>query len=75
MEYKIKRFRGIKNDETKKTTGGYLFIEFLKDVTTKRAGSIGIPTQRNAGEIVGFSVSGTTRKEAIDYFKSNFIIA
>lgn len=75
MDYKIIKFRGIKNDETKKTTGGHLFIEFLKDVQTKRKTSIGKPTQRLKGEVIGFSVNGSNRKEATEFFTDNFIIS
>jgi len=75
MDYKIVKFRGIKNDETKKTSGGYLFVEFLKDLKTKRKTGVGNATQRLKGEIVGFSVNGANRKEATEFFSANYIIS
>jgi hypothetical protein len=75
-KYKIVRFKGMKDSETKETTGGYLFVQFLKDTHVKRKNSIdaGNGSKYNNGTVIGFNVNGSNRKEAVSFFNENFII-
>jgi hypothetical protein len=71
MKYQVIRFQGLKNNETKKITGGYLFIEFLENATIKRINSEN-SLKMKKGETIGKSVNGGNRKEAIEYFEKTF---
>ncbi len=71
MKYRVIRFQGSKNDETKKVTGGYLFIEFVENATIKRKNTEN-SLKMKKGERIGKAVNGSNRKEAIDFFEKTF---
>lgn len=77
MHYSIIKFEGIKNCDTKTTTGGYLWVKFLKDTSLKHIAPnvIGAkPTLYDKDRQYGFPVPSTNRKDAINYFQSNYEI-
>ena len=64
-EFDIIKWKGIKDCGTKKTTGGYLFIKFNKDVTLARVNPNSIPLTKDkykAGQTIGFSIKQQTKK-------------
>lgn len=76
MKYKILKFKGTKNDETKQVCGGWLYLEFLEKCQTIFKMAVNPkPTERNEGDIIAITVHGSkNRTEAIDFFERNYTI-
>ncbi len=73
----VYQWKGIKNDETKKVSSGYLFVKFLAPVQLLNINANVInakPVLYETGQIIGFSIKAQNRKEAISVFERDYQI-
>jgi hypothetical protein len=77
-EAKYVKWQGIKNCDTKKVSGGYLWLQFDKDCTLISVNPNVVkaePHGYKAGQKIGFTVRNvSTRKEAIKSFELDYQI-
>ena len=74
---KVIKWQGIKNCDTKQTESGYLWIEFLEDVTLKNIDPnvlFAKPVTHQKGQKIGFSIKALYRNHAIAVFERNYVI-
>ncbi|MDP4264915.1 MAG: hypothetical protein Q8941_20470, partial [Bacteroidota bacterium] len=73
----IHKWVGIKNDTTKQTEGGYLYIHFNSDTKLLprfEETLISQDREYKAGQTIGFSLKAQSRKEAIQMFQNKYKI-
>ena len=75
--FDIIKWHGIKNDETKEVTGGYLYLKFKEEVSLLNIdqNTVGAtPCPYKIGQIIGFSLKAKNRKEAINNWNKTYQI-
>ncbi len=74
----IGKWNGIKNEETKQTECGYLWVSFSGDTTLMNVNpnTIGAkPTLYQQGACIGFKINDVSnKKQAIEKFKNSYQI-